>query len=141
MAKAVKKTAKNAKKEVAGKEFVSGTGRKFVKSSAGVEFWNPEKEGDTIEGEFIERMEFKGGKYSKLKDSKGNPISIKPVVLTEDGKQIAMPETASMVKFFEGVEIGEHVHIVYGGLKTKKGQEGKKKPEQFHAYEFAKELV
>jgi len=129
-----------AKAETKGKEFKSESGRKFVTSSKGVEFWNPQPN-ESVEGEFIEVMEFKGGKFSTEKDAKGNPIQKKCVIKTDDDKQIALPSHASVVKFMEDVKAGEFVHITYNGLVTKKGQEHKKKPEQFHSYTFAKELA
>ena len=140
MSKKVKTlVAKKSKGNESAKEFTSKSGRKFmVKSSAGVEFWNPEKKGESVEGEFLEMMKFKNTKYN----DKNGTENVKAVIKTDDDKQIALPNTAVVNKFFEENEIkaGQFVHIIYGGKIVKKGQEGKKNPESFHSYECAVEL-
>jgi len=135
--KVTKVTAKKGNEST--KEFKSKSGRTFqVKSSAGVEFWNPEKKGENVEGAFCEMMKFKNTKFN----DKNKTENVKAVIKTDDGKQIALPNTAVINKFFEENDItaGKYVSITYGGKIIKKGQEGKKNPESFHSYECAVEL-
>lgn len=137
--KTVKKAGSKKDAPVKEKTMTGNTGRKYVMSSKGVTFWSP-KEGDVVEGEYLETMEFKGGKYSKVKNKKGDPIQLKPVIVTEEGEQIVLPDTASVTKFFADVVKGDFVMLKYNGLKTKAGQEGKKKPETYHSYDMGKEM-
>lgn len=136
--KTPKKTVMKVAKKVMTKEFESESGRKFVKSSAGVDFWAPE-EGESIEGEFIETMGFKPSKFDV---KAGRDKAIKHVILTDEGKQVALPSTAVIMGFFEKEKIkkGQFVHILYNGKVVKKGQEGKRNPESFHSYKCAAEM-
>ena len=139
MTKTKKVTKVTAKKGSDAKEFTSKSGRKFmVKSSAGVDFWNPETKGDSVEGAFMEMMTFKNTKFNDKNGTK----NIKAIIEDENGKQIALPNTSVVEKFFKenDIKAGTFVHISYGGKIVKKGQEKKKNPESFHSYVCSVEL-
>ncbi len=133
-------TAKKGKDNSTVKEFKSKSGRNFqVKSSAGVDFWNPTDKGEIVEGAFMEMMKFKNTKFN----DKNKTENIKAIILTDEGKQIALPNTHVIEKFFqeEGIKKGQYVHIEYGGKVVKKGQEKKAKPETFHSYICSAEIL
>lgn len=86
------KTKKEGKKkepiEITTEKSTDGFER--VKSSAGVDFWPPTgaEKGETIEGVYMETMEFKNtGQFAKQK-----PIQYRAILKTADGRQVALPD-------------------------------------------------
>lgn len=56
----------------------------------GVEFWPPTgaKEGISIEGTYVETLEYK----NNLDKDGSKPLQYKPIIKTVEGKQVALPE-------------------------------------------------
>lgn len=59
-----------------------------VTVSNGVEFWSPKEKGDSVEGVYVETLEYKNtGTYAKNK-----PMQLKPILKRSDGSQVAIPD-------------------------------------------------
>lgn len=121
---AKKANNKTDKKELKTIELKDGFER--VTMSNGVDFWSPKEEGETVEGFFVEVLEFPNkGLYAKNK-----PFQNKPVLKREDGSQVAIPDN---FKIHQAIEQFGNVYyrITYKGQTKGTGEHKGKKFNNF----------
>lgn len=102
----------------------STDGYERVMSSAGVEYWPPTgaKGGETVEGVYMETMEFKNtGQFAKEK-----PFQYRPILKTENGKQVALPDNFRIKAVIEKYGVQLYRVTFDGQTKGKGDHKGKK---------------
>lgn len=140
-------TVKEVKKTSTGVTSIGSTAKKkdFVTVTEQKQYWKPENEGDSIEGEFIEIMIKSGGQYGTINKETGKKEQEQPFLNVEvDGKifQYGLPSTKILIDFFKECRKGRYVRITYLGKKfsanekVKKGQE----PKGYHNYLIEAEM-
>jgi hypothetical protein len=108
---------KVATKSAAKKKTGPNSQREWVMVTSGIEFWKPEKVGDSVEGEYIETLKYKN-KFDKSKD--GSNPQMKAIIRTDDGKQVALPSHGTITNAIEKNGKGFY-HIEFDGKAKVKG--------------------